>query len=81
MHVIHIPVKAPINSKVDLNVYTTSMDLVFNKELPVTFGIGDTPIISWNLDDVGKKLASGVYIYITKADKEKHIGKLVIFSE
>lgn len=78
---INIPVKAPYYSKINLYVYSSSMDLVFNKELPVTFGKDNTPIVSWNLDEVDKKLSSGVYIYVAQTDKEKNIGKLVIFNE
>lgn len=79
--VINIPVNAPIYSKVDLYIFSTSMNLIFNKNLQVNFGKDNAPIISWNLDDVGKKLASGVYIYITKSDKEKSVGKLVIIND
>lgn len=78
---INIPVKAPIYSTVNLYIYSPSMDLIFNKELVVSFGKDNTAIILWNLDELGGKLASGVYIYVTEANKEKTMGKLVIFDE
>jgi hypothetical protein len=79
-NVINIPVKAAVYSNVELNVYSTSMDLIFSKNLQVTFGKDNAMVINWNLDDLGKKLPSGVYIYITGTGNEKTIGKLVIFN-
>lgn len=78
---ISIPVKAPINTEVGLYIYTSSMDLVFNKNLPVNLGKDYAAVVRWNLDDVGKKLASGVYIYVTKTSKGKTVGKLLILNE
>jgi hypothetical protein len=80
-NIINIPVKAPFYSKINLYIYSASMDLIFNKELQVTFGKDNTPIVTWDLDEVGKKLASGVYIFVAEANKEKSTGKLVIFNE
>ncbi len=78
---INIPVKAPYYSKINLYIYSSSMDLIFSKELPVTFGKDNAPIVAWNLDEVGKKIGSGIYIYVAQADNGKTVGKLVIFNE
>jgi len=81
VNIIYIPVHNPVYSEVDLYIYTASMDLVFTKNLPVTYGKYDNPVLQWNLDDVGKKLSSGIYIYVVKSVKDKEVGKLVIFDE
>ncbi len=79
-NIIFIPVKSRIFSNANLSIYSSSMDLIFNKQLPVTFGKGNNTVVIWNLDETGRKLPSGVYIYVTKGEKEKTIGKLVIFN-
>ena len=81
INVINIPVKAAVYSQVELNVYSTSMELIYNKNLQVTFGKNNEEVITWNLDELGKKLPSGVYIYITGSGEEKIIGKLVIYNQ
>ena len=63
-------------SKADFNVYTPAMELVYSK--PLTF-VGNTLI--WDIADVNKKLASGVYIYVVKIGDKTSAGKLVIFDE
>ena len=62
--------------KADFNVYTPAMELVYSK--PLTF-VGNTLI--WDIADVNKKLASGVYIYAVKIGDKTSAGKLVIFDE
>ncbi len=79
--IISIPVDANVNSDAELYIYSASMDLIFNQTITVSFGKDYAPIIKWNLDQVGKKLASGVYIYVTKTGKGKAVGKLVILDE
>jgi hypothetical protein len=78
---IYIYVKTPAYNEVKLYIYSASMDLVYNKILQVYSGKDNNPVIKWDLGDVGKKLSSGVYIYVVKSDKEETIGKLVIFNE
>jgi hypothetical protein len=80
-NVINIPVKVPVFSKVNLNVYSPSMNLIYNGSLTVTFGRNNSTVINWNLNDIGKKLPSGVYIYITEDNGEKTIGKMVIINK
>ncbi|HSD63246.1 MAG TPA: MXAN_6640 family putative metalloprotease [Ignavibacteriaceae bacterium] len=78
---ISIPVKAPVNTEVVLYIYSSSMDLIFDKSLQVNLGKDYATVVKWNLDEVGKKLSSGVYIYVTKTSKGKTVGKLLILND
>lgn len=63
----------------DFNVYTPAMELVYSAKIP--FDITGK-VLKWDIRKVsGKKLASGVYIYVTKIGDETSAGKLVIFNE
>ncbi len=80
-NIINIPVNGAINDKAELYIYSASMNLIFNKSLQIETGKHYTPIVKWNVDEVGKKVSSGVYIYVTKTKQGKHVGKLVIINE
>ncbi|MDO8549557.1 MAG: hypothetical protein Q7S39_05310, partial [Ignavibacteria bacterium] len=74
---IFIPVSSPESNEVDLNIYTSSMDLVYS-----VHQILKEKHIMWNvLSNNGQKLASGVYIYAIKSGNKTSVGKLVIFNE
>jgi hypothetical protein len=78
---IFIPVTSPESDDVDLNIYTSSMDLVYSERQVLTRQ-DNQPGVRWNvLDNDGQKLASGVYIYAIKSGDKTSIGKLVIFNE
>ncbi len=68
------------NDYADLNIYTTSMKLVYSNNEHISYGQGQKTFIQWNgLDKNNNKLASGVYIYVTKSGNNVSKGKLVIF--
>ena len=63
----------------NFNVYTPAMELVYSATIP--FDITGK-ILKWDIRKVlNTKLASGVYIYVTKIGSETSAGKLVIFNE
>jgi hypothetical protein len=79
---IFFPLNADAGEIVDLNVYTSGMQLVYNSEKNIQILPGDQRGVSWNgLDSDGKKLASGVYIYVIKRGDDVETGKVVIFNE
>jgi hypothetical protein len=80
-NIIRIPVISPIYGNVDLYIYSPSMDLIFYKNLQAGFGKNSSPVVFWKLDEIGKKLPSGIYIYVTKSGTGKTTGKLVIFND
>ena len=79
---IEIPTAAGNSQKVDLNIYTVSMILVYSDNDYASPGKKGSFVLKWNgLDSKGKKLPSGVYIYITKNGNSTTLGKIVIFNE
>lgn len=80
-NIINIPVNSPVNTEVEVYIYSVSMDLISNTNLNVTYDLKYNTIVKWDLDNIGKKLASGVYIYVTKTNKGEKVGKLVILNE
>jgi hypothetical protein len=79
---VYIPVTQNTTSKVDFNVYTTGMELVYaSSEDIINHPIG-RKVLRWNpvIPNSGK-LASGVYIYVIQSGDENQTGKLVIFNE
>ena len=80
----HIEIPAAINSykKVDLNIYSISMKLVYSASDYASPGKKGSYILRWNgLDSNGDKLPSGVYIYYTKNGSNTTSGKIVIFNK
>ncbi len=79
---IEIPTTASSSQKGNLNIYSTSMRLVYSREDYVFLGKRGTYIFSWNgRDSNGEKLPSGVYIYSTKTGSNTTSGKIVIFNK
>jgi len=78
---IFIPVSNPESDDVNLNIYTSSMDLMYSINQILTVMDGQTGI-RWNvLNNDNQRLASGVYIYAVRSGNETTLGKLVIFNE
>jgi hypothetical protein len=78
---IFIPVSNPESDNVDLNVYSSSMDLMFSSNESLNIKNGQTGVF-WNaLSNDNQRLASGVYVYAVKSGEKTSIGKLVIFNE
>lgn len=79
---IFFPISADIGETVDLNIYSSGMQLAYGSEKNVQILPGDQRGVSWNvIDNNGKKLASGVYIYVIKRGDDVETGKVVIFNE
>lgn len=79
---IFFPLNAEPGETVDFNVYTGGMQLVYSGEENIQLLPGDQLGVSWNgLDDDGKRLASGVYIFVIKRGDDVETGKVVIFNE
>ena len=77
--VLNIPTFPDPSNRADLNVYSPDMNLVYsgNERILSSQNI----IVKWNgLDKKGNKLASGVYVYVTKADGKIKKGKIVILN-
>ncbi len=78
---IFIPVSSPESDEADLNIYTTSMDLVYSVNQTLVRH-DNQPGIRWDvLNNDKQRLASGVYIYAIKSGDKTSVGKLVIFNE
>ncbi len=78
---IFVPVSAGNTGSAVLNVYSSSMNLVYSSVRGV-FNNSGHPVVSWTgRKNNNEKLASGVYIYVTKAGDNVIKGKLVIFNE
>ncbi len=76
---IYIPVSSDQFGNADLSIYSSSMKLVYSANIAVSYIYGQN-VIRWNaLDKNNNKLASGVYIYVTKSGDNVTKGKLVIF--
>jgi hypothetical protein len=66
----------------DFNLYSSDLSLVYSSQTPATLLLNNSIGIVWNgIGNDGKKLASGVYIYIIKKGDEIIKGKVVIFNE
>jgi hypothetical protein len=79
---IFFPLTAEITETVDFNVYSSGMQLVYSNEKNIQILPGDQRGVSWNgLDSNGRKLASGVYVYVIKRGDDIETGKIVIFNE
>ncbi len=76
---IYIPVLPDKFGYADVNVYSSSMRLVYSTHQAVSYIYGQK-VIRWNgLNNKNQQLASGVYIYVTKSGNNVTKGKLVIF--
>ncbi len=76
---IYIPVKPDASKSTYLNIYSSSMNLVYSRQQTISSPVNGKYVIVWNgLKNNGEKLPTGVYIYVTKSGGNKIIGKLVI---
>ena len=77
---IYIPVSADNNGIATCNIYSSSLRLVYSGSTNVFSEHGHS-VIAWNArSNTNEKLASGVYIYVTKSGDNVVKGKLVIFN-
>ena len=78
---LYIPAQPDALGYADLNIYSPSMKLVFSAHEHVVY-ISGQKVIRWDgLDKNNSKLASGVYLFVTKSGDNIAKGKLVIFNE
>jgi len=81
---IVISLNAKSGETVELNIYSISMELVYKFEKTITLITKNSSNffgITWNaMDDMGEKLASGVYIYVIKKGDDVTKGKIVLFN-
>ncbi len=79
---IEIPTGANAYQKVDLDIFTISMKLVYSLNDYAAPGKKGSYILRWNgLNSKGEKLPSGVYIYFTKIGSSTTSGKIVIINK
>lgn len=81
---ISFPVNIPPNRKVNINIYSIGMNLIYSGSIPVTLteksNFQTVNLVAWPVEDSkGRKLASGVYFYIIKYGDQTYKGKFVVF--
>jgi Family of unknown function (DUF6055) len=77
---IYFPVNLPLSQKADLNIYSTSLDLIYSQRCEVKIGGAGSNVLIWkNIKDYKNRLASGVYLYIIKSGDQTFKGKFVVF--
>jgi hypothetical protein len=78
---INIPVSSDNDGNVGLYIFSTGMELIFsNDDMPRDSQ--NKNLVKWVVkDNQGRKLASGVYIYVIKAGDDVQKGKLVILHD
>jgi hypothetical protein len=78
---ISIPISTDNGDNVGLYIFSTAMELVYSND-DVPRDNQNTNIVSWMVkDNQGRKLASGVYIYVIKSGDDVQKGKLVILHD
>ncbi|MDP4116577.1 MAG: hypothetical protein Q8903_10595, partial [Bacteroidota bacterium] len=80
---ICLPASKTLSGFASLNVYSSGMDLMYSSKMQVVQfpGTTDKFVVQWDGKTLtGKKLASGVYVYIVKSDNNNSKGRLVIFN-
>ncbi len=77
---IFIPTHSDISGEAELNIYSSDMNLIYSQTHKII--LSDRISVTWNAqDNNGNKLASGVYIYVTKAGGKIKKGKIVILNK
>jgi len=79
--IIYLPVASSTGGTATLNIYSTSLKLLFSAVKNILI-INGKNFVSWDGKGVNNdKLSSGVYIYVTKLGDEIIKGKLAVFNE
>ena len=78
-NVLNLPTNPDPSGLAQLYIYSSGMDLVYSgKEQIITSG---NTVVRWNgFHSNGKKLGSGVYVFVTKANGKIKKGKFVILN-
>jgi hypothetical protein len=75
---INIPISTIDNNNVGLYIFSTAMELVYSND-DMQRDNQNKSVVKWKVkDNQGRKLASGVYIYVLKVGDNIEKGKLVI---
>jgi hypothetical protein len=78
--IINVPASRTGTGYGDLYVYDMGMKLVYSAQVRIT--ATDKIVMQWNgLDGNGKKLNTGVYLYVTRCGDKVSKGKFVIFND
>jgi len=78
---INIPISAVNSDYVGLYIFSTAMELVYSND-EMSRDSQNKNVVKWKVkDNQGRKLASGVYIYVIKAGDSIEKGKLVILHD
>ena len=76
--ILNFPASGETGSFGDVYIYDIGMQLVYSSQARVT----DKRVIQWNgICSNGKKLGTGVYIYVTKCGDNIQKGKFVIYND
>lgn len=76
---VFIPTKPNSNGIAKLVIYSTSMDLVYNRSLQIYNS--EKIVVRWNgKDNNGNNVPSGIYIFITDSDGQIIKGKIAIIN-
>jgi hypothetical protein len=77
---IYFPAQISSTGLVNLYIYSVEMKLIYSGQRPV---IARNSIVTyWNgLDNNNRKLATGIYIYVTNSGGTVNKGKFVVFNE
>ena len=79
---LSVSIEGKQGEDLSFNVYSSDMSLVYSAQKPATILLNNTVGVSWNgYDNSGRRLSSGVYIYVIKQGDEVVKGKVVIFNE
>lgn len=79
---LSISFEGKLGEDINFNVYSSDMILVYSEQTMATSLLNNTIGVNWDgINKDGKKLASGVYIYVIKKGDDVLKGKVVIFNE
>jgi hypothetical protein len=77
---IYFPAQNSSTGLVNLYIYSVEMKLIYSGQRPVV--ARNSIVTYWNgLDNNNRKLATGVYIYVTNSGGTVSKGKFVVFNE
>ena len=77
--ILNFPTYPDLSNTAELNIYSPDMNLVYTGT--VTISSNDNIVVKWDgKDNRGNNLASGVYVYVTRANNKIKKGKFVILN-
>jgi len=77
---IYFPAQISSTGLVNLYIYSVEMKLIYSGQRPIV--ARNSIVTYWNgLDNNNRKLATGVYIYVTNSGGTVNKGKFVVFNE